>query len=79
MPFFVIEIRSVALRDWTFSIESAFKAIWTETHNQAGGWLFYQAKSYGHRSRDLVKTLCRFGSYSRQVIQPFKRRCDSRL
>jgi len=35
---------SVALRDWTFVIKSASKAIRTETHHRGGGWLSYQAK-----------------------------------
>jgi hypothetical protein len=29
-----------------FLIKSAWQAVWTETHNQTGGWLPYQAKPY---------------------------------
>ena len=48
MPFFIVEFmfRSFALRDSTFLLKSARKAIWTETHNRSGGWSSYQAKPY---------------------------------
>jgi hypothetical protein len=35
-----------------FLIKSEWKMIWTETHNQDGGWLSHQAKPY--RARDHI-------------------------
>jgi hypothetical protein len=49
---------SFAFRESTFLIKSAWKAIWTETHNRAAGWLSNQAKPYGRKPRDLVTTRC---------------------
>ena len=48
MPFFIVELmfRSFALRDSTFLLKSAWKAIWTETYNRRVGWSSYQAKPY---------------------------------
>ena len=63
MPFFIVELmfRSFALRDSTFLIKSAWKAIWTETHNRTGGWSSYQAKPY-HPVETSTRLQLAFGS-----------------
>jgi hypothetical protein len=44
--FFIISVWVLRHIDWTFLIKSAWNTIWTETDNQAGGWLSSQTKSY---------------------------------
>jgi hypothetical protein len=58
---------SFALRDCTFVIKSAWKAIWTEIRNRAGEWLSRQPKSYGDRSTDLVERGCWLGILLRRM------------
>ena len=82
MPFLIIELvfGSVALRDSTFLIKSASKAIRTETHHRGGRMVVLSGKTVlDTPSRDLVETRCRlqlaFGCVT-QAFDPVMGRFD---